>query len=428
MVFQRPLQRLRRRGLHRSPVVWVLFAAAFFEIIFHASKYHVPRPDRELDVPFLEGCQVPKTDLPRENAAIVMLARNDEVDKAKRAVDSLESKFNQWFKYPIVFLNDEPWSDEFVRTLKAATSAETIFENIPSDKWLFPEFIDADNARKSIKKQGNAGILYAGKETYHHMCRFFSGYFYQIDALKKYKWYWRLEPDVEFSCSITYDPFVEMARNKKVYGFTISLWEEGRTCPSLFRKVADWKETTGIPSTGLWNANIDASWFPWPLRKALSLFSHRDVHGDRWNLCHYWSNFEIADLDFFRSEHYQDLYRKLEHDGGFYNERWGDAAVHSLAVNMLAEPHQVHHFADFGYKHDWYYQCPANKPGAQLPESQTLNSVKSSWAPEIEGGVGCRCECDGRKARNVGSYCLSKLKAPYTRERPWSTWMLGWIF
>ncbi|CAJ2510413.1 Uu.00g051160.m01.CDS01 [Anthostomella pinea] len=428
VVLSRALQRLRRRVfLPRSPFLWVVVIAAFVEVVHHASKYHVPTPARELDAPFYTSCQEPVTDGPRENAAIVMLARNEEVDKAKRSVESLERRFNQWFKYPIVFLNDEPWSDEFIATLKAATSALTSFELIPKDAWLFPSYIDQNDARQSIKKQGDAGILYAGKETYHHMCRFFSGYFYQVEALKKYKWYWRLEPDVEFSCSITYDPFVEMARHDKVYGFTISLPEEKRTCPSLFRKVADWKEAQSIPSTNLWKASIDASWVPWPFRDYLSWFSHRDSHGDGWNLCHYWSNFEIADLDFFRDEHYQDLYRKLEHDGGFYYERWGDAAVHSLAVNMLAEPHQVHHFADFGYRHDWYYQCPANAPEGQMPESQTLNSVKETWKGEMSGGVGCRCDCDGRKNRNHGSYCLNKLKAPNTARRPWSTWMLSWV-
>ncbi|KAJ2974598.1 hypothetical protein NUW58_g8609 [Xylaria curta] len=246
--------------------------------------------------------------------------------------------------------------------------------------------MDLEDVRASIKKQGDSGILYAGKETYHHMCRFFSGYFYQVEALKKYKWYWRLEPDVDFSCSITYDPFRMMARHNKVYGYTIALFEEKRTCPSLFRSMSDWKESQNIPSTPLWNAGIDPSWVPWPFRSHMSWFSHRDKHGDGWNLCHYWSNFEIADLDFFRSEKYRSLFQKLEKEGGFYYERWGDAPVHTLAVNMLAEPHQIHHFADIGYRHDWFYQCPANTPGGQLPDSKTLNLVNETWAPEIEGG------------------------------------------
>lgn len=112
-----------------------------------------------------------------------------------------------------------------------------------------------------------------------------------------------------------------MARHNKVYGFTLALSEERQTCPGLFRKVSDWKESQNIPSTPLWLASITPSWVPWPFRSMMSWFAHRDRHGDAWNLCHYWSNFEIADLDFFRGEKYQSLFQKLERDGGFYFER-----------------------------------------------------------------------------------------------------------
>jgi mannosyltransferase len=145
--------------------------------------------------------------------------------------------------------------------------------------------------------------------------------FYTLAALKQYKWYWRLEPDVEFHCSITYDPFVEMAKSDKVYGFTIALLEESRTCPSLFRKMSDFKESHRIPTTSMWRAIISASWLPWPFRSMLSGLPHRDRYGDGWSLCHYWSNFEIASLDFFRSAEYQELFEYLDRDGGFYFER-----------------------------------------------------------------------------------------------------------
>ncbi|KAI2643549.1 glycosyltransferase family 15 protein [Xylaria nigripes] len=421
------LQRLRRRGLHKSFVLWAILIAALIEVVNHVNRFRVPIPDRELDGPFYTTCQEPDVDAPRENAAIVMLARNDEMEMARYSVEGLERHFNQWFKYPIVFLNEEPWDDTFIETLNASTSAETFFEYVPKKEWLFPEWMDIDKARASMKNQGDRGIIYGAKETYHHMCRFFSGYYYKLEALKKYKWYWRLEPDVDFTCSITYDPFREMALHDKVYGYAIALWEEKTTCPSLFRKVSDWKESQNIPSTSLWNAGIDPSWVPWPFRSYMSWFSHRDRHGDRWNFCHYWSNFEIGNLDFFRSEKYQSLFQELEKEGGFYYERWGDAPIHTLAVGMLAEPHQIHHFSDIGYRHDWYYQCPANAPGGQLPESTTLNLVNETWAPEIEGGVGCRCECDGRSYRNTAYYCPNRLTAPHTRQRPWSTWLLSWV-
>ncbi|KAH8199990.1 hypothetical protein TruAng_005871 [Truncatella angustata] len=257
----------------------------------------------------------------RENAVIVMLARNTEATKAQHSVASLERRFNRWFQYPYVFLNDEPWSDDFIAAIRATTNASTLFEVIPQEIWAFPSWMDRDKAQASINEQGDRGVHYGGLTTYHHMCRFFSGAFYTIDILKQYKYYWRLEPDVDFSCSITYDPFYEMAKHKKVYGYTIALEEEPATCPSLFREVSDWKAAHNIPTSDLWKASISPSKLPWLLRGFASWFSHRDRFGDQWNFCHYWSNFEIGDLDFFRGPSYQSLYEHLEKTGNFYFER-----------------------------------------------------------------------------------------------------------
>lgn len=51
------------------------------------------------------------------------------------------------------------------------------------------------------------------------------------------------------------------------------------------------------------------------------MMSYRDASGDAWNLCHYWNNFEIADLDFFRSKEYREFFDYLDPKGGFYYER-----------------------------------------------------------------------------------------------------------
>jgi len=49
----------------------------------------------------------------RANATFVMLARNSDVDDAVYSVRSLEDRFNREHNYPWVFLNEEPFSDEF---------------------------------------------------------------------------------------------------------------------------------------------------------------------------------------------------------------------------------------------------------------------------------------------------------------------------
>ena len=117
------------------------------------------------------------------------------------------------------------------------------------------------------------------------------------------------------------DPFVMMAKARKVYGYTMALWERGETAPSLFYQVTRYKERLKISSRDLWKSFIDASWAPFPVRLLLSWLRGRDSHGDGWNWCHYWSNFEIADMDWFRSKEYMGFFNALDELGGFYFER-----------------------------------------------------------------------------------------------------------
>ena len=41
-------------------------------------------------------------------------------------------------------------------------------------------------------------------------------------------------------------------------------------------------------------------------------------NGRTYNLCHFWSNFEIGDLNFWRSEQYLKFFEYLDKAGGFY--------------------------------------------------------------------------------------------------------------
>lgn len=83
------------------------------------------------------------------------------------------------------------------------------------------------------------GVIYGGLESYRHMCRFNSGFFYKQSVLDRFDWYWRVEPGVQYHCDIDYDPFLFMQRNNKVYGWTMALYEYRRTVESLWQDTRD---------------------------------------------------------------------------------------------------------------------------------------------------------------------------------------------
>ncbi|KDN44469.1 hypothetical protein RSAG8_05516, partial [Rhizoctonia solani AG-8 WAC10335] len=90
-----------------------------------------------------------------------------------------------------------------------------------------------------------------------------------------------------------------------------------------------------------------------------------DDGGQTYNNCHFWSNFEIGDLNFWRSEAYTKYFDFLDSKGGFYYERWGDAPVHSIAAALFAKKDQIHFFENIGYRHTVFEHCPTGRIHAQ---------------------------------------------------------------
>ncbi|KAI9718399.1 MAG: hypothetical protein M1812_004120 [Candelaria pacifica] len=385
----------------------------------------------EHDKVFVTGCLEPQVNGPRANAAFVVLARNQELDGVLQSIKSIERHFNHWFHYPYVFLNDGVFNETFKEAIHNHTSGTVEFGKIDPSMWGYPDWVDHKVAEEGIQKQGDEAIMYGGMESYHHMCRFYSGFFYKHELLEKYEWYWRLEPEIKYFCDITYDPFIHMARANKTYGFTIAVKELKETVPNIFRYASAYKRLNNLTSTGLWEMFVEQPEEEKPLTKddpkskppvsplpeeilrtqpgrgALPDVDPEAMESETYNMCHFWSNFEIAKLDWFRSKEYEDFFNMMDRSGGFWMERWGDAPIHSLAAGALLSPKDIHYFRDFGYRHTTIQHCPANAPARQLErvpwlEKTTLDEKArkeedeywESWDSEKENGVGCRCKCD----------------------------------
>lgn len=127
------------------------------------------------DKVFVTGCLEPDTSQPRANAAFVVLARNKEIDGVIQSIKSMERHFNRWYHYPYVFLNDAEFDETFKETVRNYTSGAVEFGKVEPGTWGFPDWIDEKVAKEGIAKQGDAAVMYGGMESYHFMCRFYSG-------------------------------------------------------------------------------------------------------------------------------------------------------------------------------------------------------------------------------------------------------------
>lgn len=150
------------------------------EIWFHVSSLSTKQPQKHVNKTPSSICRTDKHSMDNDaliggqNATILMLARNSDLDEAVEALTSFETQFNHRYHYPVVFLNDEPWTEEFMHGVSSVISGQAIFDTISSEMWGYPDHIDQDAARAHIKEQGDRGIVHAGRESYHHMCHFYS--------------------------------------------------------------------------------------------------------------------------------------------------------------------------------------------------------------------------------------------------------------
>ncbi|KAF8205430.1 glycosyltransferase family 15 protein [Mycena galopus ATCC 62051] len=298
-----------------------------------------------------------------------MLARNSDLDGAISSVSQMEDKFNRHCNYPWVFLNEEPFTENFRRSMLRLTNGTASFGLVPNEHWVQPEWIDEDVARAGRNKMVAQNIIYAESVPYRNMCRFNSGFFFKHKLLQPYRYYWRVEPEIEYFCDMTYDPFWFMQEKDKIYGFTISFYEWEPTIPTLWKNV---KEFIAKHPEHIAEGN------------AMAYLS--DDGGETYNLCHFWSNFEIADMSFWRAPAYQAFFDFLEHKGGFYYERWGDAPVHSIAAALFAPKEKLHFFSDVGYRHSPFQHCPQdtaeyNRGRCTCDRGDTLDYRQQSCIP-----------------------------------------------
>ncbi|GEQ69426.1 hypothetical protein JCM33374_g3098 [Metschnikowia sp. JCM 33374] len=287
----------------------------------------------------------------RENATIIALVRNNEISGIQRTLRQFERNFNKKFQYPYTFLNDEPFTERFKNRVRSFTSAPVEFVQIPADVWNKPASIDLQREREAMDELERESVAYAKKGSYHNMCRFYSGFFHDLPALQKYKYYWRIEPNVQFYSDLNYDVFKYLAGTEKIYGFTINLYDIPQSVRTLFPETLSFLNQGDnykyVNTNGAFQWITESQQNPDILKQT-----------NNYSTCHFWSNFEIADMDFYRGEAYSSWFKHLESTGKFYYERWGDAPVHSLGLALFADKRKIHWFRDIGYYHSPYTNCP----------------------------------------------------------------------
>ncbi|KAG2190165.1 hypothetical protein INT46_002797 [Mucor plumbeus] len=298
------------------------------------------QPDLFMDENVWDGLPV--------KGAFYMIVKNEELQLARSSMRSIEDRFNSHnASYPWVLLNSQHFTSDFKKYTSRVASGKVYFGQIDLEAWTYPEWIDTQRTENAIRRMIYLGIQKSHSLHQRQLMRYKAGLFQHHSLFNTVDYVWRVEPGSEYTCNMFQgdDPFQTMKINNKKMGFTITTKEDSATSFSLWPATLEFMRKNPHLIT-----KADSSIMPWLVTKEL-----------QYNYCYIWSDFEIVDMEFLRSEAYQLFFQYLDLVGGFFYERWGDGPVRSIAAAMFLKREDIHFFNEIGYNHDSIKHCPFKK-------------------------------------------------------------------
>jgi len=176
------------------------------------------------------------------------------------------------------------------------------------------------------------------------MCRFFGLKIFQHPVLFPYQYYWRLDTNSWLLNKIDEDVFEPLIKEKKIYGFKMILYEWD---PSVVQRL--WDHTREFCQ----RINFD-------YKQSDLLDKVIDFNSNQYDTLHFWNNFEVVDLRWFRSTLISSYLDSIDKSAGIYLYRWGDAPLHSMAIFTFANSSLTHYYENIGYTHMGHWHCEKN--------------------------------------------------------------------
>lgn len=329
------------------------YVPAYEDKVQWNNNQYVEEMDKELDLD--EFSAYANADNTRSDAAFITVARTSDLRPLIATIKQIEGVFNAKYKYPyVIFYYEKGLLSYESRIRKLLPDREVYFERIRKrDGFGRPPHINKAAEKASAEKLKTEGLVpTTSLPLLKNLFRYFSYPIFEHPRLKQYKWYWRFEPGTNFFNDINYDVFQYMELNDKTFGFTMATYEyDPATVENLFPTVLKFLAN----NTQYIHPNNSKGYL---MENLVNPENNKAAHG--YSTCHFWSSFEIGNMEFFRSDIYKEYFKFLDESGGFYYDRWGDGPVHSLALSLFEDRSKLHWFKDIGYEQFPFFNCPEN--------------------------------------------------------------------
>lgn len=248
------------------------------------------------------------------NGVVYVLSHKGNLGRLTKMLKSFEENFNRHYNYPLIIFHED-FGEAEKKQLQEAVRFRLQFRTVG---FKIPAWLDRAKIPERTPCSPHSSTV-----GYRHMNRFLA-FFAAEELSKEYDWQWRLDDDSLITEEVGYDVFRLMAENGKRYGFT-NIVQDDPKCV-----------------LGLWNATRD-----YVDREELEpTFFTRWTEG-----AVFYNNFEVSHSSIWTSAAYRNFFEHIDHLGGIYYHRWGDAPIRSIGVSLFVEESEVHQFTDIAYTH-----------------------------------------------------------------------------
>eukprot|EP00933_Yihiella_yeosuensis_P019452 TRINITY_DN15767_c0_g2_i3.p1 TRINITY_DN15767_c0_g2~~TRINITY_DN15767_c0_g2_i3.p1 ORF type:complete len:474 (+),score=81.84 TRINITY_DN15767_c0_g2_i3:117-1424(+) len=306
--------------------------------------------------PLCEQVDVGKKDHERNFTAVLHYLTSDEdqdIEDISHSLPRLWRRFNRRFDYPVVIFNDG-LSEKHRKQIVDASRNRIWFAYV-DDYLQVPDFLTKDATQKAALDDVKWSLGYRG------MCRFRSGTIFLQPVMRNFQYAMTLDTDGYFPAVVAEDPISKMHDGGYIYTFSHLLPDLPGAVKHFWDYSLMYMKMKGINPVGT------------PI---LRQFVREDDL--QWTYQLYMNDIEIVQLDWFRSDPYQDYFRYLDSVGGFWLHRWGDHAMRTIAVGMWLPEDKVYEM-DVPYGHQNYCRCSGAHPRLACVREGDRGGVPERW-------------------------------------------------
>jgi hypothetical protein len=178
---------------------------------------------------------------------------------------------------------------------------------------------------------------------YRYMCQFMSGPVYWLKAFDPYKYAFRFDLDSDLTKLVSYNLFDIMEQRKASYAFVLDEFDWDFCQVGFIDFVKNW--TLENPTSTLSKPTNSNTSIPLPT------YLFREGTWETYSVRIFNCNFEVVNLNFFRSKKYRAYHKALENSLLFFTTRLGDHAVKTFYLTMFENPKKIVCLHSLPYQH-----------------------------------------------------------------------------